>query len=202
MRFVLGVDEAGRGPLAGPVAVGVVRAREGFDFLASFPGLNDSKRLTEAARERLFSMLEARAAAGDIGYRVLLVSHRVVDERGIVPAVRRGVDRGVRSLLPDPHEGKVWLDGLLRAPAGYEQETLVGGDALVPAIMLASVAAKVVRDRHMIRLARRYPAYGFERHKGYGTGAHYEALRAHGPCAIHRRTYLHFAERPRALETR
>lgn len=191
MAFVLGVDEAGRGPLAGPVAVGVVCAPVSFDFLAAFPGLNDSKRLTEKARERLFEALCETASRGALSYHVELVSHRLIDEHGITHAVRQGLNRGIRALLPEPAEGKVWLDGLLHAPEAYEQETVIGGDGLVPAIMLASIAAKVTRDRHMAQLAKRYPLYGFERHKGYGTRAHYDALRAHGPCAIHRLTYCH-----------
>lgn len=189
MRLVLGVDEAGRGPLAGPVAVGTVSAPENFDFAAVFKGLNDSKQLTEKTRERLFSILEKPDCG--VRYHVELISNRVIDAQGITFAVRRGVFRGVRKLMPTPTEGKVWLDGLLKAPKAYEQETVVHGDSLVPAIMLASVAAKVVRDRYMTKLAKRYPQYGFERHKGYGTDLHYQSLRKHGTCALHRQTYIH-----------
>lgn len=191
MRYVVGVDEAGRGPIAGPVAVGTVCVKEGFDILAAFPGLNDSKKLTEKRREMLFELLLERVAAGDATYHVELVGHDVIDEKGIVPAVRRGVERGIAKLLPEPAQGKVWLDGALRAPDRYEQETVIGGDALIPAIMLASVAAKVTRDRYMTGLARRYPLYGFERHKGYGTAFHYDALRQHGLCDLHRRSFIH-----------
>jgi ribonuclease HII len=199
MKLMLGVDEAGRGPLAGPVAVGVVRCREDFDLCAAFPGLNDSKKLTEPAREAIYELLLERVAAGDVAFNVELVSHRVIDTRGITFAVRRGLGRGVRKLMPDPAEGKVWLDGLLKAPKHYEQETVIHGDGLVPAIMLASVAAKVTRDRYMTRLARRFPHYGFDRHKGYGTDAHYRAIREHGPCGYHRQSYLHLAEREAGL---
>ncbi|HEY0010743.1 MAG TPA: ribonuclease HII [Candidatus Paceibacterota bacterium] len=194
MAFVLGVDEAGRGPLAGPVAVGCVRAPDDFDLIAAFPGLNDSKKLTEKARETLFGLLLERAAAGDVAYHVELISHRIIDTKGITHAVRRGIGRGVKSLMPDPSLGKVWLDGLLKAPRPYAQETVIHGDGLIPAIMLASVAAKVTRDRYMTRLAKRFPAYGFERHKGYGTDAHYRALRELGPCSYHRTSYVHLAE--------
>lgn len=193
-KYRLGVDEAGRGPLAGPVAVGAVRVREDFDILAAFPGLNDSKKLTEKRRETLFELLLEHTITGDVTYHVELIGHDVIDIIGIVPAVERGVEQGIAMLLPEPTQGKIWLDGALRAPETYEQETVVGGDALIPAIMLASVAAKVTRDRHMTRLAKRYPLYGFERHKGYGTAAHYEALRKHGLCALHRRSYIHLAE--------
>jgi len=194
MTLVLGVDEAGRGPLAGPVAVGVVAVREDFDLDAAFPGLNDSKQLTEKARDILFELLIAHALNGDVSYHVELVSHRVIDERGITHAVERGVRKGVRKLMPEPADGKVWLDGLLKAPKEYEQETVVRGDSIIPAIMLASVAAKVTRDRYMTRFARRFPLYGFERHKGYGTDLHYRALKEYGLCDLHRRTFIHLAE--------
>lgn len=194
MRFVVGVDEAGRGPIAGPVAVGTVCVKEGFDILEAFPGLNDSKKLTEKRREALFELLEERVAAGDAQYHVELVGHDVIDILGIVPAVAQGVEQGVGKLLAEPAHGKVWLDGALRAPVAYEQETVIGGDALIPAIMLASIAAKVTRDRYMKDVAERYPLYGFERHKGYGTALHYDALRAHGLCELHRRTFIHLEE--------
>ena len=89
-----------------------------------------------------------------------------------------------------PEEGKVWLDGSLKAPAEYEQETVIGGDGIVPAIMLASIAAKVTRDRMMVKLAETYPLYQFDKHKGYGTKTHIELIRLHGPCMEHRRTFI------------
>jgi ribonuclease HII len=197
MALILGVDEAGRGPLAGPVSVGVVAYEEGFDLLAAFPGLNDSKQLSEKKREALFVLLEEHAAAGRVQYVVELSSAAMIDEKGIVPAVRAALDTGVRTLMPESVDargivnGKIYLDGALRAPNEYVQETVIGGDGLIPAIMLASIAAKVVRDRLMVReIATQFPAYSFEKHKGYGTAAHYEALTAHGPCEEHRRTFL------------
>jgi ribonuclease HII len=190
MRFVLGVDEAGRGPLAGPVAVGVVAVAEDFDILASFPGVNDSKKLTEKAREKLFLLLEDFVERGMVNYHVELVSANHIDTKGLTHAVRFGVERGVRKLLQDPSEGRVYLDGLLKAPDEYEQETVIKGDSLIPAIMLASVAAKVTRDRYMAELARDYPEYGFEKHKGYGTKDHYAAITKFGPSEIHRQLFL------------
>ena len=184
--YVLGVDEAGRGPLAGPLAVGVVRAPEGLDLLAEFPGLNDSKQLSEKKRDMLFALLEAHPS---VEYRVEWVSAHDIDADGLTKTVAAAVARGTQALMKET-EGKVYLDGLLKAPAGYAQETVPGGDALIPAIMLASVAAKVLRDRRMIQIAARYPGYGFEKHKGYGTNAHYEAIRSLGPCEEHRRLFL------------
>ena len=191
MKYVVGVDEAGRGPLAGPVAVGVIAVPEGYDILTAFPGLNDSKKLSEKKREALFKTLQEEIHAGNVRATVTLSSVSMIDGKGIAYAVRHGVHTGVRKLLPVPEEGKVWLDGSLKAPPEYAQETVIGGDGLVPAIMLASVAAKVTRDRMMLKADAEHPLYGFGKHKGYGTKLHYEALMLHGPCAIHRMSFLH-----------
>lgn len=191
MRFTLGVDEAGRGPLAGPVSVGVVAVPEGFDVAQEFPGVADSKKLSEKKREKLFEMLSARAALGDVRFRVELENAETIDREGIVPSVYRALSRGVNSLAPDAALVRVQLDGALRAPPEYAQETIINGDELIPLISLASIAAKVLRDRLMHTLAKQYPEYGFEKHKGYGTKAHYEQLLKYGPCAIHRRSFLH-----------
>jgi len=197
---MLGVDEAGRGPLAGPVAVGVVAVLEGFDVAVEFPGVRDSKKLSEKRREKLFTLLEGRVEKGDVRFVVELESAETIDEEGIVTAVRRAVTRGVNTLAPHPFGCpdagdaalvEVLLDGSLNAPPEYKQQTIINGDDLVPLISLASIAAKVTRDRLMIKLATEFPEYGFEKHKGYGTRAHYEALATHGPCAIHRRSFLH-----------
>ncbi|MFA6408464.1 MAG: ribonuclease HII [Candidatus Paceibacterota bacterium] len=201
MRFIIGVDEAGRGPLAGPVSVGVVMVAEGFDVSQEFPGVKDSKKLTEKKREEIFEMLEARVAKGDARFVVELESADAIDREGIAVVIRRAVARGVDRLAepvghpvsnfgwtPDVH---ILLDGSLGAPAEYSQETIIHGDALMPIISLASIAAKVTRDRLMMVLAQKYPQYGFGVHKGYGTRAHYEALREHGLCAIHRRSFVH-----------
>ncbi|HEV7121196.1 MAG TPA: ribonuclease HII [Candidatus Paceibacterota bacterium] len=196
MAYIVGVDEAGRGPLAGPVAVGVVKVKEGYDLLEAFPGLNDSKKLSEKKREALFAKLQEEIKAGNVQAIVCLSSEKLIDEKGIAHAVRSALARGVRKLLPDPEEGKVLLDGSLKAPPEYSQETIIGGDATVPAIMLASVAAKVTRDRLMKKLALEHPLYGFEIHKGYGTKAHLAAIRAHGQCAIHRATFIHLDRLP------
>lgn len=191
MRYVIGVDEAGRGPLAGPVAVGVVAVQEWFDVAAEFPGVADSKKLSEKRREKIFEMLEKRAEQGEVRFTVEFESAETIDREGIAPSIRRALARGVHALAPDATLAHVRLDGALRAPSEYTQETIVHGDALVPLISLASIAAKVARDRLMVALAAEYPDYGFEKHKGYGTKAHYEILKEHGPCAIHRLSFLH-----------
>lgn len=189
MTFVLGVDEAGRGPLAGPVAVSVVMAPEGYDFLGIFPHLNDSKKLSEKKREAIFEELLVREKAGEIRFCVKSVGAESIDRNGIAKAVKSSVHAGVRQLAPTPEGVRVYLDGLLHAPDEYEQETVIGGDALIPAIMLASIAAKVSRDRLMVKLAPSYPGYGFEAHKGYGTKAHISAIQSLGLTDIHRRSY-------------
>ncbi len=188
---ILGVDEAGRGPLAGPVAVGVVAVADGFDLLAAFPGLNDSKKLTEKKREALYLLLQEEVKKGTVRAKICFSSEAVIDEKGIAYAVRHALHRGVRALAPESTGVRILLDGSLKAPDEYEQQTIVGGDATEPAIMLASVAAKVSRDRLMLKLAEEYPAYGFEKHKGYGTKAHYEAILLRGPCVVHRKSFLH-----------
>jgi ribonuclease HII len=191
MRFLLGVDEAGRGPLAGPVAVGVVAVHENFIVEEEFSGVADSKKLSEKNRERIFEMLKERAEQGEVRFIVEFESAETIDKNGIVFAVSRALSRGVNILAPDSALVRIQLDGSLRAPAEYSQETIINGDELIPIISLASIVAKVSRDRLMVELSKKYPQYGFEKHKGYGTKLHYEMLKKYGPCAIHRRSFLH-----------
>jgi len=195
MAFLIGVDEAGRGPLAGPVAVGCVMAPKGFDVAREFPGVRDSKKLSQNKREKIFHMLERRAKAGDVQFCVRFSGHAYIDERGIARAVSRAAHSGVRHLAPmndlrgrsrDVH---VLLDGLLQAPSEYSQETIIRGDDTVPLISLASIAAKVSRDRLMRKMAKKYPEYGFERHVGYATKVHRAAIERFGLTPIHRKTF-------------
>ena len=189
-KILLGVDEAGRGPLAGPVAVGVVWAPADLDVRVHFPGVDDSKKLSEKKREKIFTLLEEKQGERVLRYIVVFASAATIDEVGITAAVRGAVWEGVRALASDATGVHVLLDGLLKAPPEYSQETIVHGDAIEPLISLASIAAKVTRDRLMGELELHYPGYGLRRHKGYGTRAHYEALGRLGPSAIHRRTFL------------
>lgn len=189
MKYIVGVDEAGRGPLAGPVSVGIVAVAEGFDVAAEFPGVKDSKKLTEKRREAIFALLEERKKLGDVRFSVCFEDARVIDEKGIAHAVRRATWRGIQSLPPE-EVIKVWLDGSLKAPPEYVQETVIDGDNLIPIISLASVAAKVLRDRKMCAYDVEFPQYGFAKHKGYGTAVHYAAIQEHGTCAIHRKSFI------------
>jgi ribonuclease HII len=199
----MGIDEAGRAPLAGPVSVGIVMVPENFDVKAEFPGVKDSKKLSSKKREELYEKAKARMAQGDITFCFRLSDNAYIDTFGITRAVRRALFSGVRACLrsqalaprnfagemPDVH---IYLDGLLHAPKEYSQETIIRGDDLVPVISLASIIAKVERDRLMHRLAKRYPGYGFEHHVGYPTREHREAIERLGLCEIHRVTYCHF----------
>jgi ribonuclease HII len=188
---MLGVDEAGRGPLAGPVAVGVVAVPELFKITREFPGIVDSKQLSAVAREKLFRRLEMRAREGDIQFCVRSTSAGRIDAWGLTRAVACATARAVRHLAPTPDNVLIYLDGLLTAPSQYKQQTIIGGDEAVPIIALASIAAKVVRDRLMTQWSKKYPNYGFEKHKGYSTRYHYGMLKKYGPCLIHRRSFLH-----------
>lgn len=188
-RFVIGIDEAGRGPLAGPVAVGVVVIPASFDW-AELRGIKDSKQLSNLGREIWYEKLHLLTEAAGVRYSVQFSSARMIDERGIVPAIRTAMARALHELMVDPSETHVLLDGALRAPAHFlSQETIIHGDETEPIISLASIAAKVKRDRLMRRLAERFPQYGFDIHKGYGTKKHREALMQFGLCDIHRRTF-------------
>ena len=153
------------------------------------------EKLSEKKREAIFEMLEARAAEGSARYVVEYGSAADIDARGIAVVIREAVSRAVNQLAPDAALAEVLLDGSLKAPPEYSQQTIIGGDESVPLISLASIAAKVSRDRLVTALAAEYPEYGFEVHKGYGTKAHYEALRKHGLCAIHRRSFIHLDSR-------
>lgn len=188
-KFLIGIDEAGRGPLAGPVSVGAVCVSTGFDF-SLFEGAKDSKQMTEKAREAIFEKMQELKKSGVINFVVALSSATTIDTKGIVPAIRVALDGAIGKLAVNPIECKVLLDGGLKAPAEYlNQETIIRGDSKEKVIALASIAAKVLRDRHMMKIAEKYPQYGFEIHKGYGTKKHSEAIEKFGLSEIHRRSF-------------
>ena len=178
--LIAGIDEAGRGPLAGPVSVAAVI----LDPHRPIPGLNDSKKLSEARREALYPQIIAQALAWHIEF----VQADEIDELNILQATMQGMRRAVCALQPTAQLARI--DGN-RIPQGLPcpAEALVGGDALDPAIMAASILAKVARDRAMVALHDEFPAYGFAVHKGYPTPAHLAALMAHGPCPQHRQSF-------------
>lgn len=178
--FTAGVDEAGRGPLAGPVvAAAVILSPE-----QPIDGLRDSKKLTARRRAMLAEIIRNRALA----FAVASASVEEIDRLNILQATMLAMTRAVNGLQPPPR--RVRIDGN-RAPRleAVQVETIIGGDRQDAAIAAASILAKTVRDQLMTQYARQFPAYGFDRHAGYGTAAHLAALRAHGPCEIHRRSF-------------
>lgn len=188
MNGVIGVDEVGRGPLAGPLAVGALLLQD--RHRRHLRGIKDSKRLDEKGRERWYARLVALEREGKLAYKVAFVSERVIDRHGISRALRRAVGSCLKRLGATAR-AKVLLDGALYAPDRYlRQRTIVRGDERHAVIAAASIVAKVRRDRRMRTLGKRYPGYGFEDHKGYGTKAHYRALRRYGLSDIHRRSFL------------
>ncbi len=228
-KFMIGVDEAGRGPLAGPVSVGLVLVSDNFNWNL-IPGVNDSKQLSEKKREEIFIRAQALQKEGKLKYVVEMVAANKIDSDGISVCIKKSIARGLKKLLHrqdlcrsdkstrsclvlqntyvneqilkcksrrqdlllNPAEVMVKLDGSLRAPDEYvQQETIIKGDSKEKVIGLASIMAKVTRDRHMTKLAKDplYKAYDFARHKGYGTKAHQEEIAQNGLSTLHRATY-------------
>lgn len=177
---VCGIDEAGRGPLAGPVVAAAVILPEGIEL----PGVNDSKKITEKKREVLFDFVKEHALAYGIGQ----ASEQEIDEINILQATFLAMRRAVEAL--DVPADFALVDGNRIQGLDIPAETVIGGDGKVLSIAAASILAKVTRDRYMREMAQTYPEYGFEKHKGYGTKAHYAAIEQYGICPLHRRTFL------------
>lgn len=192
-KYSIGIDEVGRGPVAGPVSVGIVVMPVSYDLEATFSatGLTDSKKMSQKGRERVHALATELVARGDIQFGVYSVPAHDIDVGGIEQALRTAVQTGLKKLAAHAQHSEVLLDGRLKAPKEFVQRSIIGGDLLVPVISLASVVAKVERDRYMTETAHTsYPAYGFDRHKGYGTKAHLDAIRSYGYTPIHRRSFL------------
>ncbi|HEY7585521.1 MAG TPA: ribonuclease HII [Candidatus Deferrimicrobiaceae bacterium] len=178
-RAIAGVDEAGRGPLAGPVVAAAVILPHGFDP----QGIRDSKALTSAARNRARARIEAEAISFSVAYS----THEEIEELNILRASLLAMRRAVELLSPKPDF--IYVDGTFPVPCDVPQETLVAGDSRCLSVMAASILAKVARDAMMEEYELTYPGYGFSSHKGYPTREHFAALRRLGPCPIHRRTF-------------
>ena len=194
-EMLVGIDEAGRGPLAGPVAVAAVAFRGAPEsqkaVYAIFRKIKDSKKLSRKKRERWFQKMVGARERGHIDFAVSLVGPEVIDQTSIVQAIDIAIGRILKRLALAPEKTSILLDGSLHAPNIYEhQETIIKGDEKRKIIAMASVIAKVSRDQKMIRHAKEFEHYGFDSHKGYGTRAHYAAIRKYGLCKIHRRTFL------------
>ena len=180
IRLICGVDEAGRGPLAGPVcAAAVILPAE-----LEIPGLDDSKKLSDKRRRELFPIIKEKAVCYGIG----LADHNEIDEVNILQATYLAMERAISQLSVQPE--LALIDGNRAKDFGIPVKTVIHGDSLSASIAAASILAKVTRDDIMLQYAQEYPAYNFEIHKGYGTKAHYEAIAANGICPIHRRTFL------------
>ena len=190
---LIGIDEAGRGPLAGPVSVGAFAVKS-HAMLTRFKGVKDSKQLSEEQREEWFAIIKKCSKEGDACYAVSFTGAATIDLKGISNSICAALNRCLKRLEAKGFgavDSCVLLDGSLYAPVRYpDQTTIIDGDAKEPIIALASICAKVLRDRKMKRFAKEYPQYGFEIHKGYGTKAHYKAIRKHGISDLHRNSFL------------
>ena len=180
LRRIAGIDEAGRGPLAGPVVAAAVILPEKFRHKT----LDDSKKMTEAKRDLLFAELTSHAG---VQWAFAIVESDEIDRLNILRATHEAMRRAVAGLAEPPEH--VLIDGLEVRPFPIPQTALVGGDAISFSIAAASVIAKVTRDRLMVEMDALYPQYGFAAHKGYGTAQHLANLRIHGPCPIHRKSF-------------
>jgi ribonuclease HII len=194
-KWLIGIDEAGRGPLAGPVAVGVFAIRRDVQYRILHK-MRDSKKCSERLREKLFEGLKKQKSKKIFSYSVQFSDAKYIDKHGIVYAINSAMKKALIRLQIEldwmPEECEVFLDGSLSAPLDYiNQKTIIRGDAKIPVISTASICAKVLRDREMIKLSKKYPVYKFEIHKGYGTLAHRMLIEKHGLSKHHRKTFCH-----------
>lgn len=180
INVICGVDEAGRGPLAGPVCAAAVILPQNIDI----PGLNDSKKLSDKKRRELFPIIKDRALA----YGIAFADHQEIDSINILQATFLAMERAISQLSIQPEYALI--DGNRAKDFGVPVQTVIHGDSLSASIAAASILAKVTRDDWMLEIAPLYPEYQFEVHKGYGTKAHYSALDTFGPCPIHRLSFL------------
>ncbi len=220
MKYIIGIDEVGRGPIAGPVAVGAflcpLNYFDDFDKKIEenkLPKLRDSKKVAKKNREKWFEYFKKEKEKNKCDYAVSFVSAEMIDKFGIAKCIQKALDESLKKVTSqalqnfprftpkgpytdenfvDPASFFVYLDGGLKAPYEYiHQETIIKGDESCQVISCASIIAKVSRDRIMTKYAKEYPEYGFEKHVGYGTKAHYEAIKKHGQIPLHRKTFIH-----------
>ena len=189
-HFFIGIDEVGRGPLAGPVVVCALLASR--ETIRRFRTIKESKQLRPKKREEWLRKIDA-ARSFALRYQVAMVSAKTIDRIGIAPAIKKALDTALKKLAVDPKKCNVLLDGGLHAPLEYKkQKTIIRGDAKETVIAMASVVAKVKRDRLMLRLEKKYPNYHFAKHKGYGTALHIRIVKKIGMSEIHRRSFCKF----------
>jgi len=204
-QYLVGIDEVGRGPLAGPVAVGAVgiKLNSKHEIRNSKQILNfkfknfklpkcikDSKKLSEKKREEWLGRIKELKAKGDLDYYVSFVSNKKIDDKGIAHCIRSAIKNSLKKLKADPLKTMILLDGGLKAPEEFVfQKTIIKGDEKEPIISLASIAAKVARDRKMVEYSKKFPQYGFDIHKGYGTASHCRKIRENGLSELHRKSF-------------
>ena len=189
-KCLIGVDEAGRGPLAGPLSLCALFVKN-VQTLEWFVDIKDSKKLSEKKREWWFTKIKEAEAEGLLRAEVVFTDNKTIDEKGMGYCLKESVARALAPFVGEKEKTLVLLDGSLYAPREFpHQKTIIRGDEKERSIAMASVLAKVTRDREMCRLAKEYPEYGFEAHKGYGTKGHYLAIKAHGVSAVHRKSFL------------
>ncbi len=181
IKLIAGVDEAGRGPLAGPVCVAAVIMP--YDKNEIIEEINDSKKLTEKKREKLFDLIIEKA----ISYKIVLINEKVVDEINILNATKLGMKQAIEGLSVKP---ELVLIDAVPLDLNIKNESIIKGDAKSYNIAAASILAKVTRDRLMVELDQKYPNYNFKKHKGYGTKEHIENLKKFGKCEIHRNSFI------------
>ena len=192
-EYLIGIDEVGRGPLAGPLCLGAfwTERRKLPIILSAFRGIRDSKQLSAEERIKWFLKIRRLAQKGYCRYESTFVRAQIIDRDGMGSALRYAVRRLLANLEASPSKSFLLLDGMLRAPSFFPmQESIIHGDENEPLIAAASIIAKVRRDRYMVALSKIFPEYGFETHKGYGTRRHYNALKEFGVCRVHRRSFL------------
>lgn len=220
-KYIIGIDEVGRGPIAGPVCVASFMMRRDYELLITdyefkLSKLRDSKKLSKKQREEWFKFLKEQKEKGNCDFAISFVSPENIDKFGINKCIQKALDQSLekiekqnclnfcpcRSPLGLSGENlnnsgfksfcRIYLDGGLHAPVEYiNQETIIKGDELHPVISMASIIAKVSRDRIMTNYSKEFPEYGFEKHSGYGTKAHYLAIKKHGQTPIHRKSFIH-----------
>ena len=189
-KIFVGIDEVGRGPLAGPVAVGVFVSFFGQKPKELF-GIRDSKKLNDKQKWDWYKKIIQLRRGKVCDFSVKFCSAKYIDKNGITKAIQKALYNALKSLKLNPKKVYVLLDGGLKAPLEFKnQKTIIKGDDKEPVISAASIVAKVTRDKHMVNLSKKYPNYGFEKHKGYGTRLHIKSIHKSGLCIEHRRTFL------------
>jgi len=189
-RYLIGIDEVGRGPLAGPLTLCACRVKDDFDF-SYFTGIKDSKKLSPQKRQEWFEKISVLRAAGLVSFALSHVSALEIDSMGLPHCIKKAIRNILDELTANPLETEIRLDGSLFAPQEFIfQTTIIRGDEKEPVISAASIVAKVTRDKMMEEFGEEYPLYGFATHKGYGTKEHIKAIKIHGLTPIHRKSFL------------